>query len=83
MNHIDISNKETVTGTSVAQGIKPSWNAGDGAARQAEIEEARIKAFEEHQAKLKAMEPTQQRLATLEREVARLIAEVKLLKTDA
>ena len=76
---IDITQQEKVKG----QGIKPRWNAADGAARQAEIEEARIKAFEEHQAQLKAMESTQQRLVALERDVARLIAEVKLLKTDA
>lgn len=81
--HIDISNKEQVKGTSVAQNIKPSWNASSGAARQAEIEEARQAAYEEHQAYLKSLEPTQIRLSTLEKEVARLTAQVKLLQSDA
>jgi len=66
---------------SVSSGtIRSSWNAGDGAARQSEIEQARKEAYEEHQAYLKSLEPTQIRLASLEKEVARLSAQLKLLE---
>ena len=75
---VDITNKEQITGTSQGH-VGVTWNAGEGASRKQQIEEARIQAHEDYLKQMKEAEPYTARLLQLEKAVAKLEAKVKLL----
>ena len=75
---VDITNKEQITATSKGI-IGTTWNAGEGASRKQQIEEARIQAHEDYLKQMKEAEPYTARLLELEKAVAKLQAELKLL----
>ena len=76
---IDITTKETVTGTSLGSGIRPTWNAGDGYAREADINAARQAAYDAEQQRIEDEKPLNMRFSGLEAEVMRLKQQVKEL----
>ena len=71
MNSIDITRKDTISGTSQGTGIRPTWSAGEGAARELEIEKARLAVIAEQQKREQEQQPLNLRLAALEGEVMR------------
>lgn len=77
--HVDISNKEQVTGVSTGTGMvtSTSWNPNFGYDRKQQIEEARLAALEEQRRQQEEQQPLYLRLAALEGEVMRLKAQVK------
>lgn len=77
--HIDITQKDQVKGTSVAQGIRPTWTPGEGAARELEIERARLAVIAEQQKKEQEQQPLYLRIAALEGEVMRMKTQLKEL----
>ena len=79
MNSIDITRKDIVSGTSQGTGIRPSWTANEGAARELEIERARLAVIAEEQKRQEEQMPINLRLSALEGEVMRLKAQVKEL----
>lgn len=78
---VDITNTEQITGTSKGH-VGVTWQAGDGASRQQQIEEARRVAHAEYQKQLKEGDPYVQRLLQLEKAVEKLQAQVKLLQNS-
>ena len=80
--HVPIERNETVSSVSAGK-VASTWNPGEGAARQQEIEQARQQAWQEHQQKLEQQHPMAVRLSLLEAVVGHLQTELQELKANA
>jgi hypothetical protein len=77
-----IDDNTQITGTSAGH-VRSNWNAGDGYARELEVERARLAAIAAEQKRQEEQMPMNLRLAALEGEVMRLKAALKELKDVA
>ena len=80
--HVPITKSKNISSVSSGK-VASTWNPGEGAARQQEIEQARQQAWQEHQQKLEQQHPMAVRLSLLEAVVSHLQTELQELKANA